>query len=131
MPKSVRPTGRFDLRIVILRRVLGAAGDNNEKAETWPDPDVTAEAAAAATAGAKEYFAARENMSAGETIAQGLREPLGTMKLRIKGRAIPVDTADRIRKKFTGEVFNVTGVMRESADTIILCERLHQQTTGQ
>lgn len=121
MAKSVRATGRFDLRIVILRRVLGTPGGNNETPETWPDPDP----------GTGEYFASRETLSAGETIAQGMREPLGSMKLRIKGRAIPVDTADRIRKKYTGEVFNVVGVMRESADTVLMVDRVHQQAVEQ
>lgn len=121
MAKSKTVTGKYDLRIVILRRALGAAGDNNERPATWPEP----------ATGTGEYYAARLGMSAGETIAQSVKEALGTMKLSIKGRAIPVETEDRVRKKYTGELFSVVGVMRDSTDTILMVERVHQQTVGQ
>lgn len=114
-------TGDYSLRVVILRRTLATQGANGEEAETWPEP----------TRPANEYFAARDNLTAGETITQGVKQSLGTMKLRIKGRAIAVSAADRLKKKFTGELFDITGVFREEADTVLMCERTHQQSTGQ
>ena len=116
-----RKTGEYNLRIVVQRRVLGAKGANGEDTETWPDPDV----------GESEYFAAREAMSAGETIVQGIRNSTGTMKLRIKGRAIPVDSLDRIKVKHTGEVYNVTATVRDWDSTVITVERYRSQTVGQ
>ena len=110
----------FDLRIVVLTRVLGAATANNEQPESWPDP----------AAGTNEYFAARDALSSGETIVQGIRQSLGGMKLRIRGGSIPVTAMDRIRKKVTGEVFDVTGVSRERGETVITVERA-AQSTGQ
>lgn len=115
------PTGLYNLRVVILARVLAVQGANAEQVESWPEP----------MAGTNEYFACRDNLNAGETITQGIRQSTGTMKLRIKGRSISVNAYDRIKKKATGEVFAITGVSREDADTVIMCERVHQQTTGQ
>lgn len=114
-------TGRYNLRVVILRRVLGAKQPNGAHAETWPDPDP----------GSGEYFAARDSLTGGETILQGVRNATGTMKLRIKGRAIPVDASDRLRKKYTGEVYEITGVAREEADTVLTVERLRSQPVSQ
>lgn len=110
--------GKYDLRVTILPRVLAAAGANNEEPESWPGPG-------------SDYFAARVALSAGETIAQGVREPTGSMKLSIRGRAIAVSAADHLKKTATGEEYSVTGVWREKADTLIMCERTHQRTTGQ
>lgn len=114
-------TGEFNLRVVILRRVVGAKQPNGEDLETWPDPD----------AGTNEYFAARESLSAGEDIIQGIRNSTGTMKLRIKGRSIPLDARDRVKVKHTGEVFEITGLSRDGAETVLTVERLRSQTTQQ
>lgn len=114
----MRRTGRYDLRITILRRVQGEKGSNGAYAETWPDPDH----------GTGEYFAARDGLSAGEQIVQGIRNSTGAMKLRVKGRTIPVDARDRIRVKSTGEVFEVTGVYRDSTDTVINVDRMRGQS---
>lgn len=114
MPKA----GEYDLRVTILPRVLAQPGANNEEAESWPGPGV-------------DYFAARLALSAGETIAQGVREGVGSMKLSIRGRAITVAAYDRLKKKATGEEFAITGVFRTKEDTVLMCERAHPQTTGQ
>lgn len=114
-------TGRFDLRIVRLARVLAAQSANGEEVESFPDP----------TPGSEEYFASREALSGGEQIVQGLRQSMGAMKLRIKGRAIAFDAFDRVKVKHTGEVFAVTSLYRDRADTVLVVERVHQQTTGQ
>lgn len=111
-------TGKYDLRVTILPAVLAAKGANGEEVPSWPGPG-------------SDYFAARLALSAGETIAQGVREGTGTMKLTIRGRAIPVSASDHLRKKATGEEYAITGVWRESEDTVILCERYRPQPTGQ
>lgn len=121
MAKYRAETGEYNLRVLILRRVAGAKQANGEVAESWPDPAV----------GTSEYFAARESLSAGETIVQGMRNSTGAMRLRIKGRGVAVAATDRVRVKKTGEVFEVTGVSRDAAETIVLVERTHGQTVGQ
>lgn len=120
MAKSTR-SGDYNLRVIVIRRVLGEKQANGEDVEDWPEP----------AAGASEYYAAVDALSAGEIIAQGFRHSLGFMKIRIKGRSIPIDAADRVKKKVTGEIYTVTGVAREDVDTVISCERLHQQVAGQ
>lgn len=114
MPRA----GEYDLRITILSRVVGAKGANAEDVETWPGPG-------------HDYFAARLALSAGETISQGVREGTGGMKLAIRGRAIAVTASDRVQKKATGELYAVTGVWREKEDTVLTCERVRPQSTGQ
>lgn len=102
-----------------MRRVLGAKQDNGEDAQSWPET------------GAQGYFAARETLTAGEDIMQGINNATGSMKLRIKGRAIPVDAFDRLKVKHTGELFHVVGVFRDGAETVVSVERLRSQTVGQ
>jgi hypothetical protein len=114
-------TGEYNLRVVILRRVLGDKQPNGALLETWPDEGD----------GSNEYFAARETMSAGETIVQGIRNSTSSMKLRIKGRAIAVDASDRLKKKATGELFEITAVSRDSGETVLTVERVRSQVTGQ
>lgn len=114
-------TGEFNLRVVILRRVVGAKQSNGEDLETWPDP----------TAGTNEYYAARETLTAGETIVQGIRNSTGMMKLRIKGRAISASALDRLKVKSTGETFEITGLTRDGAETVLTIERVRSQTVGQ
>lgn len=114
-------TGRYNLRVVVQRRALGSKGSNGEDAATWPDPD----------AGTHEYSAARESLTAGETIVQGLANSTGGMRLRIKGRSIPVAAYDRVKVKATGEVFEVTGVSRDEAETVLSLDRVRSQSTGQ
>ena len=114
-------TGRFNLRIRVLRRLPGSKGANGEVGETWPDPG----------AGVAEYGAARVSMSAGETIVQGIRNSTGSMNLRIKGRAVPVDARDRVKVVSTGELFEVTGCYRDEAETVLTVERLRSQSVQQ
>jgi hypothetical protein len=114
MPKA----GEYDLRVTILPRVLGDQATTGAEPESWPEPGT-------------DYFAARLALSAGETIAQGVREGTGSMKLSIRGRTIGVSAADRLVKKATGEVYAVTGVSRDKTDTVITCERVNPQATGQ
>lgn len=111
-------TGQYDLRVTILTRVLGTATGNNEQPESWPGPG-------------KGYFAARDAITAGEDISQGIRQSTGGMKLRIKGRAIAVSAADRVQKKATGELFEVIGVAREEGETVLTLSRVRDQETGQ
>lgn len=112
-------TGQYNLRVVILRRILGAKQDNGEDAQSWPET------------GAKGYYAAREALTAGEDILQGINNATGSMRLRIKGRAIPVDAYDRIKVKHTGELFEISGVSRDGAETVLSVDRLRSQTVGQ
>lgn len=114
-------TGKYRMRVIILARSLGSKGANGERAESWPDP----------TPGTNEYFAARDTLTSGETIADGIRQSTGAMKIRIKGRAITVAASDRVKIKTTGEVFNVVGVAREFADTVLSLERAAGQSTPQ
>jgi hypothetical protein len=118
-----RATGEFRWRFAVLPCVYVKNAANNEDAPTWPEP----------AGGAREYQAARENFTAGETIAQSIRQSTGSMKFRVKGVRIPVNPADRIRLKTTGELFNVTGVARDEGlfETIITVERVAQQPTPQ
>lgn len=110
--------GKYDLRVTVLPRVLAAQGANGEEIEAWPGPGA-------------DYFAARDTLSAGETISQGVRQASGAMKLRLRGRMISVAVVDRLKVTATGEVFAVTGVWRDRDDTVILCERAHEQPAGQ
>lgn len=114
MPRA----GEYDLRVTIIPRVLGDKTASGEEPPSWPGPG-------------NDYFAARVALSAGEAIAQGVAEGTGSMKLSIRGRAIPVNAYDRLKKKATGEVFAITGVWREKGDTVILCARVNPQATGQ
>lgn len=113
--------GRFSLRVTILPRVLAAKGANAEEVESWP------------ASGGRDYFAARDRLDAGETITQGIRQATGTLKLRIRGRAITVEASDRLQKKVSGELFHITGVVRDEAEdeTILTCERVNPQTVAQ
>jgi head-tail adaptor len=113
-------TGRYRLRIVVLRRVAGAQGANGETAFTWPE-----------TPESKRYFAAEDALGAGETIVQGIRQSTGSKRLRIKGRSIAIAAVDRIKVVPGGELYDVTGVFRERADTVISVERVQPQSVGQ
>lgn len=110
--------GEYNLRVTILPVVLTKNTANNEDVPSWPGPG-------------SDYFAKRLALNAGETIAQGVRQSTGAMKLSIRGRAITVSTQDRLVKKATGEVFEIVGVFRDSEDTILACDRAQEQTTGQ
>lgn len=112
-------TGQYNLRIVVLRRVLGAKQDSGEDLQTWPEE------------GARGYFAAREALTAGEDILQGINNATGSMRLRIKGRSIEVAAYDRVKVKHTGELFEIAGVSRDGAETVLSVERLRSQTVGQ
>lgn len=103
-------TGDFNLRIVVLRRVLGTPGANNEPAESWPEP----------MPGTGEYFAARERVSGNEVVAQAIRQSVGFLRLRIRGRSIPVEAVDRVRLKVTGAMYQVVAEpLRDGVDTVI------------
>lgn len=115
------PSGRYNLRIVVLARVPDDQTASGEIASTWPEP----------VAGTQEYFAARDALSGGETIAQGLNNSTGGMRLRIKGQSIAIEAGDRVKKKVTGELFNVSGVWRDDGETFVTVERVVQQTTKQ
>lgn len=130
MAKSRTKTGLFDLRIVVLRRALGTAADNNETPETWPDPDKEGEEAAALAAGAKRYYAARVSLGGNEMVANAIRQSAGSMRLRIKGRNIPIEAVDRVRVVATGKVYHIVSEpMRESAETVIDLEIVQPRET--
>lgn len=105
--------GQYDLRVTVLARVLAAQSQNGEEVESWPEPGT-------------DYFAARDTITAGEDIAQGIRQSTGGMRLRIRGRAITVSASDRLVKKATGEVYDIVGVAREKEDTVLIVERVTQ-----
>ena len=114
------PAGKFRKRIEVLTVSLAAQGTNAEKVESWPDP----------TEGTNTYSAAVESFGANEVIAQGQNHSTGSKRLRIRGRAIAITTADRVRDKYTGEEFLVTGVARDDFDTIIdITRRVGQETS--
>lgn len=119
MAKSV-PIGAYIHRIQVLTRSLGTPGTNNEGKESWP-------------ASGQAYSAATEAMNAGEQLQAGVAASTGAKKFRIRGRKIPVQTVDRIKIVATGEIYNVTGVLRDydTNDTILNVERVTQQTTAQ
>ena len=77
-----------------MPRTLGAAGSNNEGAESWPDSG-------------QPYSAAPEAANAGEQITQGIASGTRFRKVRIRGRAIPIQDVDRVKFVATGEVYNV------------------------
>lgn len=141
MARNGAKTGKYDLRVVILRRVLADATDNNEQIPSWPqvEQDIDIESVDLlqppfvldGERDPSEFFACRDSLNSGETIVQGLNQSLGGMRLRIKGRSIPVSAAYRVKVKHTGEMFHVTGVARENADTVLSVERMHSQTVGQ
>jgi hypothetical protein len=112
------PTGEYRIRVQILPRTLAAQGANGEKAESWP-------------ASGAAYSAARDALSGGEQLAQGIAASTGFQKLRIQGRAIAVKAVDRLLIVATGELYNVVGVEREFVDTVISVDRVAQQSTGQ
>jgi hypothetical protein len=114
-------TGKYRIRLRVMPCVYLTQGANGAKDPTWPDPG----------AGMNEWFAARDALNSGETIQQGIAQSTGFMKLRIKGRSIAIAAIDRVKMVVSGEVFNVTSVAREFADTVITIERAAQQTTAQ
>lgn len=113
-----KATGQYRLRIQILPRALAAAGANNEKTPSWAE-------------NGPSYFAGRDALNAGEVLQQGIANTTGFMKIRIKGRAIPVNAVDRVKNVATGELFNITGIAREFAETVLTLDRVTQQTTPQ
>lgn len=113
--------GKYDLRVTILVWSAGGQEANGEEPESWAEP----------AAGTGQYFAARDSLSAGESIVQGIRQATGLMKVRIKGRAIPVAATDRLRVNATGEAFGIVSVSRDKTDTILDCERVTRQAVGQ
>lgn len=115
------PADEYNLRFLVLPRVLAAQAVNGEKVESWPDPPATSQ----------YYFAAREGMSGAEQIVQGLRMTTGALKVRIKGRTAAVLATGRMKNVATGEVFNVVGVYRDFAETVVNLERVTQQSTSQ
>ena len=122
MLQTRRATGLYNMRVMICARVAGSQSTaSGEIPATWPDP----------AAGTNEYFACQDVLSGGEQIIQGMNQSTGVMRLRIKGRSIAVATEDRLKLKVTGELFHITGVMRENADTVLTCERVFQQTVEQ
>lgn len=115
-----KKTGDYRIRLQVLPQQLGTVATNNEGIPTWPNSG-------------QPYSAAKDGLNAGEQLQAGIAASTGSMKLRIKGRAIPVRTVDRIKIVATGEIFNVTGVSRDydTNDTILNVERVTQQSTGQ
>lgn len=111
-------TGQYDLRVTILPCVYAAPGGNNESAPSWPGPG-------------RDYSASRDTITAGEDIAQGIRQSTGGMRVRIKGGRIAVNAADRVRNKVTGELWEVVGVARERGETVLTLERARSQEAGQ
>jgi head-tail adaptor len=118
---TMTPSGRYRKRIVILTVSRAAKGDNGEEIESWPEPE----------AGTNTYSAAVESFGANEVIGQGTNHATGTKRLRIRGRAIAVTVSDQVRDKVTGEVFHITGVVRDEYDTILDVSRVKGQEAGQ
>jgi hypothetical protein len=113
----VAAPGKFRHRIVILSRVLAPKNATGDEVESWPDPP----------AGQNEYWAARDTQTAGETIADGLRQTTGAMKLRLKSpgtQGLPIYETDRRRMKVTGVVYAIAGVSREPGETVLDVERV-------
>src|ERR1700709_1817523 len=110
MASGKTATGKFTLRFEHLPRVAGTTGATNETPDTWP-------------AAAESYSGARESLSGGEQVVQGIRQSTGAMRRGVRGRKVPIRAVDRVRVKATGEVFNVTGVYRDEAETVLTVER--------
>ena len=121
MADSKNKLGEYRTRMLLLKRESASQGDNGEEVESWPDPP----------SDPKSYWCKRENLTGGEDITQGLRQTTGAMKLRIRGGVLPIEATDRMKNSATGEVWAVTGISREDAETVVSCERVHQQTVAQ
>lgn len=115
------PSGQYRMRIVILTESRAAKGANGEEIPSWPDPEE----------GTGSHYAAVEQFAANEVIAQGQNHATGSKRLRIRGRFLPVTVRDRIRDKVSGEVFNVTGVVRDGGETVIDVSRVNSQEADQ
>ncbi len=115
--------GKFNLYVRLYPCVFEEKGANAEEAPTWPEP----------AAGVGFYFAAEDELSAGETIAQGVRQSTGAKKLRIRGSSITVAATDRLMVVESEELFEVTGVSRDIAagETRLNVERAQRETVGQ
>ena len=112
-------TGDYRLRILVLSRVLANPDATGEQQESWPDPP----------AGRGVYFASREGLTGGETIAQAVRQTTGTQKLRVRGRNLPIYATDRVRAT-VGQItstYHVTGVSNDFDSTVLTLERVALQ----
>jgi head-tail adaptor len=109
--------GEYRTRLLHQKRELEPQGANGEEAESFAD--------------LLEYWAVRDQLSGGELITQGLAQNTGGMRLRIRGGSLPISAEDRLKNVVTDEVWRITGVAREDAETVLTCERQHQQTVAQ
>lgn len=101
--------GRYDRKVVLIPRVLGAAAANGQRPETWPE------------SGGAEHWAAVEAPGGAEKIASGLQLHTALARIRFRG-PVSVQATDRIKVKRTGVVYAVAGVWVEERDTVAVCQ---------
>lgn len=105
--------GAHRRRLILCRQVLASPDATREEVATWPDP----------AWGTSEFWASVDSLTAGETIAQGLRQTEESQRLRVC-RGFPGRAVDRVRDKRTGTLFDVRAVSHEDFDTAITLERV-------
>lgn len=109
--------GRYTLRLVHLARTLASADGVGQEVESWPEPE----------AGVGRYSAMQEGQSVGETIAQGLAQTSGSMRVRILGNNLGIAATDQVRfenTRYTGLRFHVRGVELTDSETVLTLDKV-------
>lgn len=113
MARAKHTIGRRRWRITLCRRQLASPSANGEEVESWPDP----------TQGENDWWASLDGLTAGESIAQGIRQTTEAIRLRLP-RQFPGEAIDRVRNRATGLMYSITSVDREDIETVITIERV-------
>lgn len=105
--------GKQKRRLILCRQLLAAKDNTGEEPASWPEPEV----------GTNEYWASLDQMTAGETIAAGIRQSTESMRLRLD-RRFPGRAVDRVRDKGTGTLYSITGVAPDDNEKVITIENV-------
>lgn len=103
--------GECTVRLVRLARTLAAADTFGERVESW-------------AADGKEWWAKREDVSAAESLQNGLKQSGLVTRFTVNGRLLPASLADvdKVQDKATGETFLILGVRLLRFETLVDCE---------
>jgi hypothetical protein len=88
--------GRFRMRLEVLTGVPRVLPGNNETVYDHPEATAT-------------FSAAQESFGVNEVVAQGQNHSTRAMRIRIRGRGLPITTNDYLRDKATGVEYRITG----------------------